>query len=947
MKTILRYWLLNLVTILFFTILLPLAVVGQEQPDEALLFRYINTSSGERSSATPPQATYTVFLNGDSSRVLFENSPRWHDDAENISNTGYAEAQVGNFPEVAVGDTVTMRFTNNSIGEQGYGSAVIDTLPWDSQRDDGFFESVDLQQADFPDRPVNVSLSVNDNNERTVSWDAESGLTYSVYRRAVRDTIWNGKSRKLYTLVGDNIDGGSFTDPNTNSDTSFAYVVLAKNSQGNFSSHSREIKETGRITGVEVSTTPTTVELEWDAYDTEIGQTAGYNIYRRTEDGSYGAPIDFAGLENRHVDSRLEPGQTYYYRIRGRNFDTQEFGESDEIKVTTKTNTEDYHQYANLDAAIAIFKNAEGESISEQHIEDIQKLLYFTNLFFWRHSDMQLNVNFDFYVVRDEVSLCDNDDWNTESCNGNVRNTGRILAEKYGVVNRQHDYVFRFSTPTTGFWSIGVTDNLPFPDIDGSGRGTGFAQITWPKLGGAGYPFEFDNDSIPTPPAVIWTAEHEMQHVLDAIYRFNGHEEMDHGDRPQDFTWKPVGRHYDFQAAMFEKFEAYLDLNFEWGEIMEARDADRDGFPDKDSHVPMDEVRFGSDTTTADTDNDGYTDKQEQTDGLYHYSYSDPTDPDTDGDGIQDGEDAFPRYPVNTTIPQFKPTIDGTIEEGWTVLNDTVNYTSHDQGYAPRLMMSYGQDSLYVGMELENIGVPRLFFDFQNDGRLFGAGNTEMIIDLADERFQRFRTLDGSQEVRDFNDNGRPMWDTPGNSDYQDEFNRRVIYPATVNLAVNLDVGGSPEVQIEMAIPRNELAGVNPEPGWTFQMFVDYDKVHNEPNEWANTWDEYGYARFHTEGTTPIDEDPGGQVKQFKLKENYPNPFNPSTKIEYALPEAEEVTLKVYDLLGREVATLVDGKQTSGNHTVTFDAAHLSSGVYMYRMEAGDYSKIRKMLLLK
>jgi len=859
---------------------------------------------------------------------------------------------LGNFPELAQYDTVTMRFTNTALDEQGYSSAVVDTLPWDSQASDPL-GTLQMQSVTLPDRPTNVSLTVNDNNERIINWDGQSGLTYNVYRRALRDTIFTGKSRRLYTLVGSEIDGDTFTDTNTNTDQSFGYIVVAQNSEGRFSSRSREVLETGQITGVQTSVTPTTVTLSWDSYDTEIGKTAGYNIYRRTADGSYGKPTDFTGIETQHTDSRLEPGKTYYYKIRARNMETNEFGVSKEIKITTKTNTSDYYQYANIDAAIAIFKNAEGESITEQHIKDIQRLLYFTKLFFWRHSGMKLNVNFDFFVVRDQVSLCNNDDWDQNGCNGNVQNTGRILYEKYGVVGRQHDYVFRFATPTTGFWSIGVTNNLPLPDLDGSGRGTGFAQITWPKLGGAGYPFEFD--TIPTPPAVVWTAEHEMQHVLDAIYRFNGHEEMDHGDFPQDFTWKPVGRHYDFQAAMLEKFDAYTDLNEQWGEIHEARDADQDGFPDKDPRVAMNEVRFGSDTTTADTDADGYTDKQEQTDGLYHYGYSDPTDPDTDGDGLEDGEDMYPRYPVNTTVPKFKPKIDGTIEDGWSVLNDTVSYTSHNNGYAPELMMSYGADSLYVGIKMEQIGVPRLFFDFENDGRLFGGGNTEMIINLSEGTFQRFRTLDGSEEVREYEkqlnnrpSGGRPMWDTPRNSDYQDKFNRRVIYPASVNLAVNLDVYGSPAVQIEMAIPRNELAGVNPEPGWKFQMFLDYDKVRNAPGKWANTWDEYSFARFETAGSTPIAEDPGAeQVESFQLKENYPNPFNPATQIEYALPSAEQVTLKVYDLLGREVATLVNEKQASGRHKATFDASGLSSGIYIYRLKAGDFSKTRKMMLIK
>lgn len=85
-----------------------------------------------------------------------------------------------------------------------------------------------------------------------------------------------------------------------------------------------------------------------------------------------------------------------------------------------------------------------------------------------------------------------------------------------------------------------------------------------------------------------------------------------------------------------------------------------------------------------------------------------------------------------------------------------------------------------------------------------------------------------------------------------------------------------------------------------------------------------------------------------ELKQNYPNPFNPSTVISYQLPQASEVMLTVYDLTGRQVATLVDGTmQTAGSHNVTFDAGNLSSGVYIYRLQAGSRILTKKLTLIK
>jgi hypothetical protein len=94
-----------------------------------------------------------------------------------------------------------------------------------------------------------------------------------------------------------------------------------------------------------------------------------------------------------------------------------------------------------------------------------------------------------------------------------------------------------------------------------------------------------------------------------------------------------------------------------------------------------------------------------------------------------------------------------------------------------------------------------------------------------------------------------------------------------------------------------------------------------------------------------------------KLYQNYPNPFNPTTTIQYTLPLARSplqggargglVTLKVYDILGREIATLVNEEQKAGNYKVEFNGANLSSGVYFYQLRAGNYTATKKLLLLK
>jgi hypothetical protein len=85
----------------------------------------------------------------------------------------------------------------------------------------------------------------------------------------------------------------------------------------------------------------------------------------------------------------------------------------------------------------------------------------------------------------------------------------------------------------------------------------------------------------------------------------------------------------------------------------------------------------------------------------------------------------------------------------------------------------------------------------------------------------------------------------------------------------------------------------------------------------------------------------------YSLSQNYPNPFNPTTVIIYQLPVTSFVNLKIYDILGREVQTLVDRLQNPGSYSVNFSANYLPSGVYFYRLDAGMFHDTKKLMLLK
>jgi hypothetical protein len=99
---------------------------------------------------------------------------------------------------------------------------------------------------------------------------------------------------------------------------------------------------------------------------------------------------------------------------------------------------------------------------------------------------------------------------------------------------------------------------------------------------------------------------------------------------------------------------------------------------------------------------------------------------------------------------------------------------------------------------------------------------------------------------------------------------------------------------------------------------------------------------------TGIDEELIGlRPENFALYSNYPNPFNPSTKIRYAIANTSFTTLKVYSLLGQEVASLINEEKTPGIYEVNFDASNLSSGTYIYKFQAGSFVQTKKMILLR
>jgi len=121
------------------------------------------------------------------------------------------------------------------------------------------------------------------------------------------------------------------------------------------------------------------------------------------------------------------------------------------------------------------------------------------------------------------------------------------------------------------------------------------------------------------------------------------------------------------------------------------------------------------------------------------------------------------------------------------------------------------------------------------------------------------------------------------------------------------------------------------------------DHEDNEMMRPYNVTPNPGATRLAKGAVLASNDKPG----EFSLDQNYPNPFNPTTEIRFTLPEDNHVQLKVFNSLGQEVQTLIDQMAPAGNHTVKLDAKNLATGMYFYRIQAGGFVAMKKMLLLK
>jgi hypothetical protein len=307
---------------------------------------------------------------------------------------------------------------------------------------------------------------------------------------------------------------------------------------------------------------------------------------------------------------------------------------------------------------------------------------------------------------------------------------------------------------------------------------------------------------------------------------------------------------------------------------------------------------------------------------------------------------------------------------------NTINET--DEVESIRNVFSFGDYFYAQGKNSNESGAKGLYRMHKDDSTWTFLGDTTNVKDDNDY------TRDNDVVFDEENQRIIMLWENPfqsgGDDDdiviaFSDDFGDSWGYKTKADLGDSVDSGEYEELairgsQLMIVVKDGIQTGGNRviavDKNLTSEAYVntssDFEGLQEEKRMYllkANSTVAFGYRELNepfrrelftypaqTSSTISNEEKTTG-VNTFSLAQNYPNPFNPATSISFSLPEASEVTLKVFNLLGQEITTLVNGRINAGNHAVNFDASALSSGVYIYRLQAGSSLQTKKMTLIK
>ncbi len=373
-------------------------------------------------------------------------------------------------------------------------------------------------------------------------------------------------------------------------------------------------------------------------------------------------------------------------------------GPSASIHFSVKEAPAEPMTYIELNNLLVVYKNTNAGSIPDNYTELLNAALEVSNLFYWRNSYMSLNINWTVYVIEEPMDrVRENAYIYPSEVDADLRSRG-FAPDSYDAVG-----VVAYGS---GAYAWGVNQVL--------GRGAYF-QVPWWEEG----VYE-----------LAWFIVHEFHHDIDGMFAAAGHPDYPHnhpGAARYAGEFVPrSGTNWDLNAGILRSWPKadWLDLRQQgnWGIIKSTVDMDRDSIPDDEPAVPLDEIRFGSSSSSMDSEGDGLTDMQEVLAGIF--LSTNPQVQDSDKDGISDGEDTEPIYPLSTHVPLLNGLSLGDEISAWPSLG---NFLFNRPDQTASIHLAYSNDHLYAGLKLpEVMNRMTLTIDANNDGFFYGSDNFEI-----------------------------------------------------------------------------------------------------------------------------------------------------------------------------------------------------------------------------
>lgn len=871
---------------------------------------FVRHADGEFCEHLPPAATFTAYLNNDQSKILIENAPRWEIGADpNITGMGVFGVELGNFtnPPVTAGDSVFVRFTCNQTHQQGTISTRVDSIPWYY-----FPGTLTLTpEVNLPDPPQNVSLDINSYHQRVIQWNPVSGVRYSVYRRMVRDTVFNGQSRMLYFRLAHNITAGSFIDTTT-APVAHGYIVIPE-SGGVYGSHSREVVDYPAIpTTVEAAvaySNPFQVAVTW----IQPGDTAGlsYRIYRSLSPGVAIDSVNLIGetVQQFWLDSQVMQGQTYYYRVVAANQIGVPGYPSDEASVTVEEfaggmpDLDILHisrspKYPRLDIVYdppGYNPHPRPGTENVKHYPDPGEMMTYTAAI--RNSGGGTVQGFQV-------------DWYADSL--------LIHSATYGHIFPRQRIFSAVQRPWPQSPEYIRCEVQPLQTVN---------ELT------------LQNNSLTIRSNALSFRFHAEKNILDL---FETHQNPMSSYSFEDWAQVQVQKlNQFFSQAIYPPFAPGGVPEFVFLDTVNYYN--NGALPAGGTHAPHSLLWDGQWGFTGDPNAINYflnivLGQQNGMDwALLHelghqLGLIDLYNQDVQESELQVIEPRTGQKPPLTPI-------------AWDVL-----YYSSRSNYLMHTNFQNGLSDHSAGGLLRNLSKRRGYFG-------------DYLADIPGDNTLHIKYPNGAPiknaEVRVYQQQDNVIPNTvkfSGQTDWQGDYS----FPHVTDTSY---AGGIPVANPFSSIhsPAPNVVGTNSvlfirvakgdSVGYKFLDVCDFNAAYWSGDSSSATY-QVNITRWFNIPAAGAESASGAIPATFGLKQNYPNPFNPSTLIRYQLPKPAEVRLIIYDVTGQRVRRLIKKRQQPGKYAVTWDGRNeqgipVASGIYLYRLVAGDFTAVRKMILIR